>query len=211
MWKPIEGIPGIPNGKYQVSENGDVMSPKLKRPLKPFNSRKYKVVKLSSDNFEKTVFVHRLVASAFIPNPENKREVNHIDGNPSNNKVDNLEWATKRENMDHAVINHLIPPGKKLGESHRACPVAVYDLEGNFLDKFDCVKSASLKSGVSSSKISAVCSGRRETAGGFQWKHISKDEGVETKIEPVHKTNYRMGQLKRKEFDTFRNALHEKI
>lgn len=213
MWKPVENIEGIENGLYEVSDDGRVLSHSRGRTheLKPFNCRKYKNVKLCNGTYEKAISVHRLVARAFIPNPEGKREVNHIDGDPSNNHVDNLEWVTKRENMDHAVANHLIPPGKKLGESHRAIPVAAYDIDGNLVAQFDCIKSASIKSGVGCSKICAVCNGRRTTAGSFQWRRIPEDAGVETKIAPVPKTSYRMGQLERKEFDTYRNALLEDI
>lgn len=85
IWKDINNIEGIPDGKYEVSDEGCVRR-KGCRCVKPFHNRRYLMVKLVHLGIEKTVSVHRLVASAFIPNPEHKREVNHIDANPENNR-----------------------------------------------------------------------------------------------------------------------------
>lgn len=73
-------------------------------------SKGYEIVDLYKNGKRKTVRVHRLVAEAFIPNNDNKPEVNHIDGNKHNNNVDNLEWVTKKENCRHAWNNNLIKP-----------------------------------------------------------------------------------------------------
>ena len=126
VWKDIEGYEGL----YQVSNFGDIKSlPKVRRNrsgtyiqkeklLKLSNtSTGYKKVELYKDKKRKSFKVHRLVAQAFIPNPENKREVNHIDGNKHNNKVNNLEWVTSSENKIHAFKMDLNPTKRDLDEN----------------------------------------------------------------------------------------------
>ena len=125
VWKDIEGYEGL----YQVSTCGNVKSlPKVRRNgtgtyiqkerlLKPSNtSTGYKKVELCKDGKRKSFKVHRLVAIAFIPNPDNKPEVNHIDGNKINNNIDNLEWVTSSENSIHAYETGLSPNKKELDE-----------------------------------------------------------------------------------------------
>ena len=99
--------------KFEVFENGEIYfnedgrMKKLKQYCTSKN-RKYRCVYVKENGKQKIYLVHRLVAQAFIPNPENKPQVNHIDGNPSNNKIDNLEWVTARENSVHAY-EKIIP------------------------------------------------------------------------------------------------------
>lgn len=101
-WKEVVGYEGL----YKVSNSGKVKSFKYGKEkilkLKP-NKNGYIYVKLTKDDISKTFRVHRLVANAFINNAENKKEVNHKDGNLTNNNVKNLEWVTRKENMNHSV------------------------------------------------------------------------------------------------------------
>ena len=104
IWKDIEGYEGL----YQVSNMGRIKSfqyDKIKgKILKPsLCAFDYLKINLRLNNTPKTEKLHRLVAKAFIPNPENKPQINHKDGNKQNNRVDNLEWCTDRENKQHAV------------------------------------------------------------------------------------------------------------
>lgn len=106
-WRPVKGYEGL----YEVSNTGKVRSlyfgkTRILSPCK--NSQGYLQAVLCKDKVPKGLRVHRLVASAFIPNPNNKPEVNHIDGNKANNNVDNLEWCTREYNMRHACHNGLM-------------------------------------------------------------------------------------------------------
>jgi len=101
------------NPRYEVSSLGRVRNKKRGNILKQNTSLYgYHTVCLSESGRRNgiTRTVHRLVANAFIPNPENKREVNHIDGNKKNNNVNNLEWVTTKENINHAIKNGLLTP-----------------------------------------------------------------------------------------------------
>ena len=104
MIKSIEGLPGI-----FVSDEGFIISElRDHRVLKSMtDSKGYERVRLTVDRKKYSLKVHREVAKAFIPNPENKPQVNHIDGNKSNNAASNLEWVTNAENAHHAMENGL--------------------------------------------------------------------------------------------------------
>lgn len=102
-WKVIEGF-----SKYLISNTGRVKNIVELRDLKFYDSKGYFKIELRDDNNErKKVFVHRLVALNFIPNPSNKPQVNHIDGDKNNNNIENLEWCTQSENMKHAFKTGL--------------------------------------------------------------------------------------------------------
>lgn len=103
-WKDINQWEGL----YEVSTSGKVRNIKTGRILVgDTNSCGYKRVGLYNKSRRQRFFVHRLVAQAFIPNPNNKPQVNHIDGNKENNRVDNLEWVNQSENEIHAIKNNL--------------------------------------------------------------------------------------------------------
>jgi len=116
--------------------------------------------------YNKTYAVHRLVAFAFLENPHNKEQVNHIDGNKLNNRVDNLEWVTNKENQIHKVK-------KGLGNNFTR-RVIQYDLEMNELNKFNSIVCASKILNIGKSNISGVLKNKRKTAGGFIFKYLEE-------------------------------------
>lgn len=123
-WKDVDGYKGL----YQVSDNGEVRSFYHNPPLllkKSMTTTGYYKVELAKDGKKKSLRVHRLVASAFLPCVEGKSLVNHIDGNPLNNNVNNLEWCTQKEN-----VNHALKIGLKKLKSINAEQYSEYKTEG---------------------------------------------------------------------------------
>ncbi len=123
--------------------------------------------KLTNDNsICRTELIHRLVASAFIPNPDNKPTVNHKDGNKKNNFVDNLEWATDSEQMDHAYNNSLRFDNKYIAK--------INIFTNKIIETYISIHEASRNNNnINISNIHSVCNGKRNHAGGFKWKYIN--------------------------------------
>lgn len=108
--RPVETFKPFPNSdKYLVSSQGYVLSLKTGKPMRHTNHKGgYLRLGLVLDNgYKQSLLLHRVVAITFIPNEQNKPEVNHIDGNKHNNSVTNLEWVTREENQQHAFSNNL--------------------------------------------------------------------------------------------------------
>ena len=109
-WKLIEGF----GGTYSVSNYGDVKNNRTGKLMKPRKNEKgYLHIGLTKNGKQKCMRVHRLVAQAFIPNPENKPQVNHIDFDRENNCVSNLEWVTNQENTQYSVCNRKLQEKRK--------------------------------------------------------------------------------------------------
>lgn len=135
----------------------------------------YRVTLHLKDGTQISKSVHRLVALAFIPNPEGKPQINHKDGDKLNNNPSNLEWCTASENLQHAYNMGLNKGGKpwlgKRGKHHnRSLAVAMLDKEGNRIRTFDSLTEASLYVGVYPPHISSVIKGKRKTCGGYKWE-----------------------------------------
>ena len=164
VWKDIKGYEGL----YQVSNLGRIKSlifwsnvnkkfyPRKKIMKLGKNKQGYLVVVLCKNKIQTGKNVHRLVAEAFIPNINNLPEVNHKDENPSNNRVDNLEWCDHRYNINYGTR------GKKAIQ---------YDLQGNFIKEWNSAKEASDKLGISANSICSCRSGKLNSAGGYKWKY----------------------------------------
>lgn len=239
IWKDIEGYKGL----YQVSNTGQVRSLNYLhtgevKPLKQDTNKKgYKLVSLSKNGKKKKYLVHRLVAIAFIPNPNDLPIINHKDENPSNNNVNNLEWCTSEYNNNYGTRtkraseskkgnslseetkkkiseslkgkHHSEKTKKKISESNkgkilseehkkkisekirgknnpnygkkgkdspRSKPILMYDKEGNFIRRFDCIADANeyLRKDRTCSAIGECLKGRRKTAYGYVFKYADE-------------------------------------
>ena len=163
IWKDVPF-----DSNYKVSNYGRIFSKRTNKILKgELTEKGYIRVALTE---HKRYLVHCIVARTFIPNPENKPQVNHIDGNKQNNYVDNLEWCTQSENMRHALKTGLkiMPKGKDV---YNARLVYQYDKNNNLIKRWECMSTASQKLKISQRDIVRVCKGKRKTCGGYIWKY----------------------------------------
>lgn len=158
IWKDVSGY----EGRYIVSTLGHIKNVKRNKLLKPtIDSKGYSNVKLYMNNIQsKTHKVHRLVASAFLSNPDNKPQVNHKDENRTNNRVDNLEWCTNKYNCNYG--NH---------SKHLSKPILQFDKNGNYIRKWNGASEAGRTLNICIQSIQKCCKSKRFSAGGYVWKY----------------------------------------
>lgn len=189
IWKDIASFEGV----YQVSNVGRVKSlpRRVKSPIRnnPYIIRKERILKLGTNELgykrvrlqigdrDEQWIVHRIVAIAFIPNPENYPIINHIDSNPSNNHFLNLEWCTQSHNIKHAfrmgrkkAPDFFFKP--EYGRNNPASKqVRQLSLSGEFIKEWDCVSYIQRDLGFCRPNICAVCKGKALTAYGYKWEY----------------------------------------
>lgn len=191
VWKEIKGYEGL----YSISNKGRIMNIKRGRIKAYGMSRQYRNVSLCKNGKMKAFTVHRLVAEAFIPNPLNKDQVDHIDTNPLNNEVTNLRWCNGKENNRNPLTRVHKSQSKKgernpfhksrlTGErlklkqeaerkrietvSRRVKQV----LGGEVISTYSSSAEASKATGICATNINRCCNGKRKTAGGYSWEFV---------------------------------------
>lgn len=185
VWKDIPNYEGY----YQISNLGRIKS--VARKVKYQNSYRnvkeklkktfigkqgYERVELSKNGKTKKYNVHRIVANVFISNPLNKETVNHINGIKTDNRVENLEWATRSENELHAYKIGLAKNSEKQRnvarlycKENKIKSIIQLDLDGNFIKEWKSAKEVEEKINISRKNISQCITGKNKTAGGYKW------------------------------------------
>lgn len=175
IWKDIVGYEGL----YQVSNLGRVKSlPRLHKYVHGYymtkekilsprvcgKQREYLAVALNVDGKTKQYKIHRLVATAFIPNPYGYNEINHKDENKGNNKVGNLEWCSRSYNVNY---------GCRIEKQRKALikPVVAYSKSNKFVREFNSIVDASKFAKVDATNISRACKKEGRISGGYLWKY----------------------------------------
>ena len=171
IWKDIKGYEGL----YQINQFGivkrlshkridrnQILKERVVKTIYPKNGN-YPYLSLCKNGVYKHHCIHRLVAIAFIPNPNNYPMINHIDGNKQNNSLNNLEWCTYSHNNSEAYRL-----GLNLGTSKK---VLQFDKNGNFIKEWNSTRQAEKGLNICNGKISDICLGKRKSAKGFVFKY----------------------------------------
>lgn len=184
-WRKLVDYPN-----YSVSNYGEVRNDTTGGLLHPWTGKVgYKMVKLNDNGKWQNKTVHRLVALTFIPNPQNKATVNHKDGDKTNNRLDNLEWATYSENNYHAYnvldsgrVRRVEQSKRQKGVPHskewsmkigKARAIKVRRIEDGKI--FNSMREAKEYMGVSSAgHICSACRGKRNIAHGYHWEYYKE-------------------------------------
>jgi hypothetical protein len=166
IWKDTE------YKNYEVSNTGKVRNKKTKHVLKPVITRKgYLKAQVKENTKHVGRFIHRLVAIAFIPNPDNLPQVDHLDNNKDNNNANNLEWVTNKENHRRKVFDGLNVIPENAGRPKQ--PIVQMDLDGNYIAVYDSIAEAVKVTGIPQPKISCVLTGKQKTTHSYIFKRIS--------------------------------------
>lgn len=188
-------------GSYEVSNYGRVRSidreviynSSVRKPAA--HKYKGKLLKPCKDSYgylvvrvdKKIQKVHRLVATAFIPNPNNKPQINHIDGDKTNNRADNLEWCTSSENIIHAYKNGMKEKSRKqareladknrkqVGMRKRVC-IDQFTMSGEYVKTYPAIFIAAKDNGISSTEIIRVAQGKKKQTAGYIWRYTERTQ-----------------------------------
>ena len=194
IWKEIKGYPN-----YQVSNMGRVKRlstgyyRRTEKILKPqLQNNGYLHIKLSQKDKTKCILVHRLVAQVFIPNPNNLPQVNHINEDKTDNRVENLEWCTQKYNINYGngiskrvKTNKENGTYKKIGEINskiRSKSILQFSKDNSFIRKWDCIMDVQRELGYDNKQICSCLKNRQKTAKGFKWVYADDYERIPFKI-----------------------------
>ena len=168
---------------YCITIDGKVYSKKRNKFLRITYQYKYPSVQLFVNGRIITKTIHRLMALSYLPQIEGKKYVNHINGNKNDNKLENIEWVSPKENTIHAIKNGLYIPPKK-NRKDLSKEVFQYDLKGNFIAKYPSANEASRITKIQQRHISSCANGgeyrmsggvnkfvKTNSSGGYKWTY----------------------------------------
>lgn len=198
IYKNIEGYEGL----YQVSNLGNVKSlerinknnrkvkEKILKPLKL--NTKYLSIVLCKNGKNNRFLVHRLVAQAFIPNPENKPCIDHINTDRTDNRVENLRWVTYKENSNNPITktkqkenNHKPNLGKFGKEHYNSKPILQFTLNGEFVKRWDSAIEIKNELNFNNGYICSCCKGKGKSSNGYKWAYAEDYERIPLKYKKV--------------------------
>ena len=174
QWKTAVYDGEIYEGLYKVSNWGRILSLNYRNTGKAelmnpsTNTDGYFKVTLRKNGKRKTCYVHRLIAQTFIPNPENKSEVNHIDEDKTNNRVDNLEWKWHKDNINHGTHNERSAKTRTNGKLSKR--VLQLSLSGELIREWESTQECG-RNGFCQVAVCLCCQGKRKTYKGFLWMY----------------------------------------
>lgn len=182
IWKAIPNYEGL----YEASTYGRIKrlagivvgKDGVKYPIKENITygygKKYKSISLSKNGIEEQKSVHYFVMITFVPNPNPDiyKEINHKDENPSNNRLENLEWCTSSYNKKYGTrIRKVLDAFKKNNRQKQEKTTLQYTKDGVFIAEYPSASEAGRQTGISFKKISLCCLGKTKSAGGYVWKY----------------------------------------
>ena len=169
-WQPVFGYEGL----YEVNQFGQIRNKDgqiMRQRLKKAKYTVYKKVSLYKNGKYKHLYVHRIVAQAFIPNPQCFDLINHKDEDGTNNVVDNLEWCDRSYNATYGTSPKKISKALKGRESEKRIAVYATNKSGDFAGEWDSITEAAKDVGCSTSEISGALKGKRKTVKGLIWNY----------------------------------------
>jgi len=179
-WREIKDFPN-----YSVSNSGNILNTKTNKMMKLNKKSGYYHISLTNNTNKKSLLVHRLVAMAFIPNPENKSDVNHKDKDKLNNNLSNLEWMTRKENNSHKSQTLVY-------KSNKNKPILRIDSDSSeIIEKYDSIELAGIwafnnhltkTTHNGRNAIGNCVNGLSKRAYGFEWEYENKYEDLENEI-----------------------------
>lgn len=171
-WKDIPEYEGL----YQVSNFIKVLNVKTGKLLAfSVTNKNYYQVNLWKNGKCKHYSVHRLIAQAFVPNPDNKPEVDHINTFKDDNWFKNLKWVTKKEQQNNPLTRRHISEGLKEKHINRydlSKPIQQYSLDGILINEYPSLQEASRQTGLYPTNICKALKGRYKSAGGYVWRYV---------------------------------------
>lgn len=176
IWKTIDDYPD-----YMVSNMGRVKSFKKGKEviLKPILGKiGYYYVNLRNNGKRKVHYIHRLISEYFIPNPENKPCIDHINTDRTDNRVENLRWVTQKENCNNDITKQ-----KQFGyKNSQSIPILQFTKVGEFIRKWDCSMDVQRELNINHGNISKCCKGKHKTVGGYIWRYYYKGIWLKTHV-----------------------------